>query len=80
VWSQHAYGRAIDINPVQNPYVWSGGVSPGNGAPYVDRTDRRRGMIFHGDSVWWAFRARGWEWGGDWTSVKDYQHFSQNGR
>ena len=33
VWSQHAYGRAIDINPVQNPYVWSGGVSPGNGAP-----------------------------------------------
>jgi hypothetical protein len=80
VWSQHAYGRAIDINPVENPYVWSGGVSPWNGAPYVDRSDRRRGMIFHGDAVWWAFRARGWEWGGDWTSVKDYQHFSQNGR
>ena len=80
VWSQHAYGRAIDINPVENPYVWSGGVSPWNGAPYVDRTDRRRGMIYHGDAVWWAFRARNWEWGGDWTSVKDYQHFSQNGR
>jgi hypothetical protein len=80
VWSQHAYGRAIDINPVENPYVWSGGVSPPNGAPYVDRSHRRRGMIFHGDAVWWAFRARGWEWGGDWTSVKDYQHFSQNGR
>jgi hypothetical protein len=79
-WSQHAYGRAIDINPVENPYVWSGGVSPWNGAPYVDRSDRRKGMIFHGDAVWWAFRNRNWEWGGDWSSVKDYQHFSRNGR
>ena len=80
VWSQHAYGRAIDVNPVENPYVWSGGVSPSNGAPFVDRSDRRRGMIFRGDVVWWAFRNRSWEWGGDWTSVKDYQHFSRNGR
>ncbi|MGH2680940.1 MAG: M15 family metallopeptidase [Actinomycetota bacterium] len=80
VWSQHAYGRAIDVDPVENPYVWSGGVSPWNGAPYVDRRDRRRGMIFRGDAVWWAFRNRGWEWGGDWSSVKDYQHFSRNGR
>jgi hypothetical protein len=81
VWSQHAYGRAIDVNPVENPYVWSGGVSPWNGAPFVDRSHRRRGMIFHGDAVWWAFRSRSWEWGGDWTaSVKDYQHFSRNGR
>jgi hypothetical protein len=80
VWSQHAYGRAIDVNPVENPYVWSGGVSPANGAPFVNRLHRRRGMIFHGDAVWWAFRNRGWEWGGDWTSVKDYQHFSRNGR
>jgi hypothetical protein len=80
VWSQHAFGRAIDVNPVENPYVWSGGVSPPNGAAYVDRSDRRRGMIFHGDRVWWAFRNRGWEWGGDWSDVKDYQHFSQNGR
>jgi hypothetical protein len=79
-WSQHTYGRAIDINPVENPYVWSGGVSPWNGAPYVDRSDRRKGMIFHGDAVWWAFRNRNWEWGGDWSSVKDYQHFSRNGR
>ena len=80
VWSQHAYGRAIDVNPRENPYVWSGGVSPWNGAPYVDRSNRRKGMIYHGDAVWWAFRNRGWEWGGDWSSVKDYQHFSGNGR
>jgi hypothetical protein len=79
VWSQHAYGRAIDVNPVENPYVWSGGVSPSNGAPFVDRSDRRRGMIFHGDGVWWAFRYQSWEWGGDWRDVKDYQHFSRNG-
>jgi len=80
VWSQHAYGRAIDVNPRENPYVWSGGVSPWNGAPYVDRSNHRKGMIYHGDAVWWAFRNRSWEWGGDWTSVKDYQHFSRNGR
>lgn len=80
VWSQHAYGRAIDVNPVENPYVWRGGVSPWNGAPYVNRSHRRRGMIFHGDAVWRVFRDRSWEWGGDWTSVKDYQHFSRNGR
>jgi hypothetical protein len=79
-WSQHAYGKAIDINPVENPYVWSGGVSPPQGAGYVDRTPDRKGMIHHRDAVWWAFRYRGWEWGGDWTDVKDYQHFSQNGR
>jgi hypothetical protein len=80
VWSQHAYGRAIDVNPRENPYVWSGGVSPANGATYADRSNRRKGMIYHGDAVWWAFRNRGWEWGGDWSSVKDYQHFSRNGR
>jgi D-alanyl-D-alanine carboxypeptidase-like protein len=80
VWSQHAYGRAIDVNPVENPYVWSGGVSPSQGAPYVDRSQHLRGMIHHRDAVWWAFRYRGWEWGGDWTDVKDYQHFSRNGR
>ena len=81
VWSQHAYGRAIDLNPLENPYVWSGGVSPPNGASFADRSVRRRGMIYHGDKVWWAFRNRGWEWGGDWIgSVLDYQHFSRNGR
>lgn len=79
VWSMHAYGKAIDINPVENPYVWSGGFSPPSSAPFVDRSRRRRGMIFHGDAVWWAFRNRGWEWGGDWT-YPDYQHFSTNGR
>jgi hypothetical protein len=79
VWSMHAYGKAIDINPVENPFVWSGGFSPPSSARYVDRSERRPGMIYHGDAVWWAFRNRGWEWGGDWR-YPDYQHFSTNGR
>jgi hypothetical protein len=79
VWSMHAYGKAIDINPVENPYISSGGYSPPNAGAYVDRSNERRGMIYHGDEVWWAFRNRGWEWGGDWD-YPDYQHFSTNGR
>ena len=79
-WSMHAYGKALDINPVENPYVGSWGVSPPNGAGYVDRSTKRKGMIFHGDRVWKAFRSIGWEWGGDWGWPVDYQHFSVNGR
>jgi poly-gamma-glutamate synthesis protein (capsule biosynthesis protein) len=80
VWSQHAYGRAIDVNPVENPYVTTNHVSPPAGAAYVDRSQDLPGMIHLRDQVWWAFRAIGWAWGGTWTTVKDYQHFSANGR
>jgi len=80
-WSEHAYGRAIDINPVENPYVTpSGHVSPPAGAAYTDRSRRTKGMIHHGDDVWDAFRDVGWKWGGDWSGTKDYQHFSATGR
>jgi len=80
VWSMHAYGKAIDIDPVENPYVGSWGVSPPNGADYVDRSVKRKGMLFAKDRVWWAFHAIGWSWGGTWTHSKDYQHFSSNDR
>ena len=80
VWSQHAFGRAIDINPVENPYVRGSYVSPRRGREYVDRSDVRPGMIVKGDVVWRAFRRIGWEWGGTWRSAQDYQHFSVNGR
>ena len=81
VWSQHAYGRAIDINPVENPYVSPGGsVSPRKGTRFADRSRRARGMIRGGDSTVRAFRRQGWEWGGKWSGAKDYQHFSSNGR
>jgi hypothetical protein len=80
-WSEHAYGRAIDINPVQNPYVSSSGrASPPAGAAYVDRSRRAPGMIHAGDAVVRAFAAVGWGWGGSWRGVKDYQHFSASGR
>ena len=79
-WSMHAFGRAIDVNPVQNPYVAGSHVSPPSGAEYVDRSRQAKGMIHAGDRVVRAFAAAGWEWGGYWTYPKDYQHFSSNGQ
>ena len=81
-WSMHAYGRAIDVNPIENPYVSGSHVSPPAGEPYVDRSRDAKGMIHAGDLVVKAFaRKAGWEWGGYWSGgIKDYQHFSSNGR
>jgi hypothetical protein len=79
-WSEHAYGRAIDLNPVQNPYVGGGRVSPPAGRRYADRARRAPGMVHAGDTVVRAFAAAGWEWGGAWRSARDYQHFSATGR
>lgn len=79
-WSQHAYGRALDINPVENPYVDGAHVSPPRGRRFLDRSDVRPGMVVLRDAVWRAFHRIGWRWGGSWSSVKDYQHFSSNGR
>ncbi len=81
VWSEHSYGRAIDINPVQNPYVTGGGtVLPPAGAAYVTRDPAVVGLIVDGGPVVDAFRSIGWSWGGHWSSIKDYQHFSASGR
>jgi len=79
-WSEHAYGRAIDINPLENPEILHGRVLPPAGAAYVNRRRRARGMIHTGDAVVRAFGSVGWRWGGDWRSPKDYQHFSATGR
>ncbi|MFD7658041.1 M15 family metallopeptidase [Actinosynnema sp. NPDC059797] len=77
-WSNHSYGRAIDINPVQNPYISrSGAVYPPNGAPYIDRTQNAPGMIHAGDTTERAFTTRGWTWGGFWNTPIDYQHFEK---
>lgn len=81
-WSQHSFGTAIDLNPVQNPHVTQAGVSPKAGQPYA-RTGARRaavkGLITADSVVVQAFHDAGWEWGGDWTTPKDYQHFSATG-
>ncbi|MDY7101839.1 MAG: M15 family metallopeptidase [Actinomycetota bacterium] len=78
-WSEHAYGRAIDINPIQNPWVAGDVVDPPAGEPYVGRAPAP-GLIRDGDVVVRAFEAAGWGWGGHWSSSKDYQHFSTTGR
>jgi len=80
-WSAHAYGLAIDVNPVQNPFVTSDGfVRNTEARPYVDRNKDLPGMIHPGDVVVRSFAAIGWEWGGNWSGGKDYMHFSLLGR
>ena len=79
-WSEHSYGRAIDVNPVQNPYVNGSTVQPAAGRAYTDRSDVRPGMVVRPGPVVRAFGAVEWQWGGDWNNSKDYQHFSRTGR
>jgi hypothetical protein len=78
-FSAHASGLAIDINPFQNPYTRDDLVLPELASAYVDRTNRRPGMIVEGDVVVSAFEAIGWEWGGRWTDPVDTMHFSATG-
>jgi hypothetical protein len=79
-WSNHAYGLAIDLNPLENPYVSGGRTSHRGSVPYLDRSPYRKGMIVEGGVVTRAFDARGWGWGGRWSDPVDYQHLSVNGR
>ena len=79
-YSEHSYGRAIDINPVMNPYVKGSTVLPPAGSAYLNRNLEAPGMIHANDEVVQAFGARGWIWGGTWSSLKDYQHFSTTGK
>jgi hypothetical protein len=77
-WSEHAYGEAIDLNPVENPYVGCGMTRDPTALSYVDRSHHRRGMV--DAAVVRAFASIGWGWGGSWSgSTKDYMHFSING-
>lgn len=79
-WSEHASGLAIDLNPHLNPLSDGDRVDPSGAARYVDRSLDEPGMIQPGDVVVRAFESIGWSWGGDWTSLKDYHHFSATGR
>ena len=79
-FSEHAYGTALDVNPVQNPYVRGTTVLPEAGRAYTDRSRVRPGMVTSGDVVVRSFAAAGWGWGGDFRTLKDYQHFSVSGR
>jgi len=79
-WSRHAYGTAVDLNPVQNPYLRGAEVHPPAAARYLTREDVRPGMIVRNGAAYRAFRDVGWKWGGLWRGAKDYQHFSATGR
>ena len=77
--SKHGAGLAIDINPLYNPYVkkvrGKTNIEPANGAEYTDRTADFPYKIDREDLAYRLFTSRGFEWGGDWTDRKDYQHF-----
>ena len=79
-WSNHAYGLAIDIDPIENPYVTaSGRVAHSASRRYLNRSRVRPGMAYPGGTLVNAFRSIGWGWGGYWSGDHDYQHFSVNG-
>ncbi|MET0602965.1 MAG: M15 family metallopeptidase [Baekduia sp.] len=79
-WSQHAYGRAIDVNPIENPYIYANGTTTHPASrPYLDRSRRRKGMAYAGGVLVRAFAKAGWGWGGRWPSPTDHQHFSATG-
>ncbi len=82
-WSNHSYGRAIDINPLENPYISrSGKIAHKLSLQYRNRvrhgnTPQQRALILKNDYIVKLFHSKGWRWGGDWHSVKDYQHFDK---
>ena len=79
VWSNHAFGSAIDINPLINPYVAGPNIFPPEGEPFADRSVRATGGLYPGDAAVQAFYDIGWGWGGTWSGAKDWQHFSASG-
>jgi hypothetical protein len=77
-WSEHAFGEAVDLNPLENPYVGCGQSRDPAARPYFNRSRHRPGMVT--GAVVQAFRSVGWGWGGSWAgSTKDYMHFSASG-
>ena len=80
-WSEHSYGRAIDLNPIENPYVTSRGTTSHRASVrYLRRSPYRPGMAVEGGLAVRAFAEVGWGWGGRWSGDRDYQHFSVSGR
>jgi hypothetical protein len=79
-WSMHSYGTAVDVNPMQNPYVNGTTYAPTGSEQWKDRSDVVPGMAVEGGPLVGAFDYVGWKWGGRWQTKKDYQHFSINGQ
>ena len=79
VWSEHAYGKAVDINPFHNPFYKGEELFPELSEAYLDRDWIRTGMIDEASEVYAAFADIGWGWGGHWTGREDWMHFSVTG-
>lgn len=75
--SRHSFGMAVDINPLQNPWVTGNKIHPANARDYVDRTKDFPHKIDHDDACYRIMKAHGFSWGGDWPWGKDYQHFQK---
>lgn len=79
--SAHSRGMAVDINPLYNPYMRTRDgrkiIEPAAAAPYTDRSRKFRYKIDRNDACCQAFLRRGFIWGGDWRSLKDWQHFEK---
>lgn len=83
--SNHSLGKAVDINPLYNPYVkrrqdGTFKVSPEKGRKYADRTKTFKYKIDRNDLAYRLFKQHGFRWGGDYRSLKDYQHFEKEDR
>lgn len=81
--SKHAQGKAIDVNPFYNPYVKKRAngkglyVSPQQASAYADRSKEFQYKIDEQDPLYKAFIQHGFIWGGNWKSLKDFQHFEK---
>ena len=80
-FSVHSYGKAIDINPFQNPLVYKRKktikIKPKEAKHFVNRTKKTIGMIHRNSTIWNIFTSNNWQWGGTWRRVQDYQHFQK---
>ena len=79
IFSQHSYGNAIDINPFTNPYVKQSKqlILPKGAEKFADRNTDAQGKITKDSQVYKLFTDRGWDWGGNWHDLQDYQHFEK---
>jgi hypothetical protein len=76
-FSNHSWGRAIDINPLTNPYIKGDKVLPPDARQYLDRSRAFPGSILADSFIVKHFAEAGWQWGGAWSGRKDYQHFEK---
>jgi len=82
-YSKHSYGKALDINPIENPYVYKNGTTSHKGSiKYLTReknnkSNENKAVLTSSSKAVLIFKKYGWKWGGDWKNTKDYQHFQK---